>query len=93
MDASSPLDRRTLVATIRDFRFYDAGDPTTDPDFENPPNTGASSYDDPDIVTDTLGADGDTINLYYGAADTFTALCFCDAAEIIKFIKEYPLKG
>jgi fibro-slime domain-containing protein len=48
----------TLLATIRDFRFYDAGDPTTDPDFENPPNNGASSYDDPDIVTDTLGADG-----------------------------------
>src|SRR3984957_416059 len=48
----------TLLATIRDFRFYDAGAPTTDPDFENPPNTGASSYDDPDIVTDTLGPDG-----------------------------------
>jgi fibro-slime domain-containing protein len=47
----------TLMATIRDFRFYDAGDPTTDPDFENPPTTGASSFDDRNIVTDTLGAD------------------------------------
>ena len=24
-------------------------------------------------------------------ADTFTALCFCNAAEIVKFIKDYPL--
>jgi fibro-slime domain-containing protein len=27
----------TIHAIVRDFRFYDAGDPTTDPDFENPP--------------------------------------------------------
>jgi fibro-slime domain-containing protein len=47
----------TLSAVIRDFRFYDAGDPSTDPDFENPPNTGATSFDDLDIVTDTIGSD------------------------------------
>lgn len=27
----------TLAAVIRDFPFYDAGNPTTVPDFENPP--------------------------------------------------------
>jgi beta-1,4-mannooligosaccharide/beta-1,4-mannosyl-N-acetylglucosamine phosphorylase len=32
------------------------------------------------------------IAIYYGAADTFTALCFCNAQEIVKFIKDYPLK-
>ncbi|HSY22131.1 MAG TPA: fibro-slime domain-containing protein [Polyangiaceae bacterium] len=56
-----------IAATIRDFRFYDAGDPTTDPDFENPPvNTEedggmrigyAGPWDDPNIVTNTLGDD------------------------------------
>jgi fibro-slime domain-containing protein len=49
----------TLIAVIRDFRFYDAGDPSTDPDFENPPNNGGQvGGDDHDIVTDTIGSDG-----------------------------------
>jgi fibro-slime domain-containing protein len=56
-DAGASTTPGALMAVIRDFRFYDAGDPTTDPDFENPPTTGASSFDDLDIVTDTLGAD------------------------------------
>ena len=30
--------------------------------------------------------------IYYGAADTFTALCFGDANEIVQFIKENPAK-
>jgi beta-1,4-mannooligosaccharide/beta-1,4-mannosyl-N-acetylglucosamine phosphorylase len=30
--------------------------------------------------------------IYYGAADTFTALCFCYAEEVVEFIKEFPLK-
>ncbi len=57
-----------ITAIIRDFRFYDAGDPTTDPDFENPPynvdqNGNPSQgyqgpWDDHAIVADTLGADG-----------------------------------
>jgi fibro-slime domain-containing protein len=56
-----------IAAVIRDFRFYDAGDPTTNPDFENPPvNTEedggmrvgyAGPWDDPNIVTTTLGDD------------------------------------
>lgn len=29
--------------------------------------------------------------IYYGAADTFSALCFCSAEEIIDFIRENPL--
>jgi beta-1,4-mannooligosaccharide/beta-1,4-mannosyl-N-acetylglucosamine phosphorylase len=32
------------------------------------------------------------IAIYYGAADTFTALCFCQADEVVKFIKDFPLK-
>jgi fibro-slime domain-containing protein len=57
-----------IVAIIRDFRFYDAGDPATDPDFENPPyniddNGNASSgyvgpWDDHAIVANQLGSDG-----------------------------------
>lgn len=56
-----------LVAIIRDFRLYSAGDPTTNPDFENVPHTDqngnpndsyAGPWDDKEIVTDTLGADG-----------------------------------
>ena len=56
-----------LTAIIRDFRMYDAGDPTTDPDFENPPydigNDGGpspgykGSWYDTEIVADALGAD------------------------------------
>jgi fibro-slime domain-containing protein len=58
----------SITATIRDFRFYDAGDPTTNPDFENPPyNIGpsgdaspgyAGDWDDPGEVAATLGSDG-----------------------------------
>jgi fibro-slime domain-containing protein len=76
-DAGTGTLPGTLQAVIRDFRFYDAGDPTTDPDFENPPNTGASSFDDLDIVTDTIGADnkpvyknpGSTTLTTHGQAD------------------------
>src|SRR5437899_844186 len=44
-DGSAPLvegDAMTtvsLLAIVRDFRFYDAGDKTTNPDFENGPYT------------------------------------------------------
>ena len=64
--ASASRAERSL-ATIRDFRFYDAGDPTTNPDFENPPynidqngnpSQGyAGPWDDKNIVTTTLGSD------------------------------------
>ena len=47
----------TLSAVIRDFRFDDAGDPSTDPDFENPAFD-QQGGDDRDIVTDTIGSDG-----------------------------------
>jgi len=29
--------------------------------------------------------------IYYGAADTFTAMCFCSVPEIVDFIKANPL--
>jgi fibro-slime domain-containing protein len=58
----------TMPSVIRDFRFFDPGDGTTNPDFEDPPlgtnqiGQPASGYlgpwDDPDIVLDTLGSDG-----------------------------------
>ncbi len=32
------------------------------------------------------------IAIYYGAADTVSALCFCQAEEIVRFILENPLK-
>jgi beta-1,4-mannooligosaccharide/beta-1,4-mannosyl-N-acetylglucosamine phosphorylase len=32
------------------------------------------------------------IAIYYGAADTVSALCFCQAQEVIQFIKDNPLK-
>lgn len=58
----------TITATVRDFRFYAAGDGTTNPDFENPPygidsSGNASSgyqgpWDDHAIVASALGSDG-----------------------------------
>ncbi len=47
-----------LSATIRDFKLYNAGDPTTDPDFENVPPGGNGPWDDREIVAATLGMDG-----------------------------------
>ena len=56
-----------LNVTIRDFKFHDPADPSTDPDFENSPKTDASGapsttylgpWDDRAIVADALGADG-----------------------------------
>jgi fibro-slime domain-containing protein len=57
-----------IVAVIRDFKLYAAGDTTTDPDFENPPyniddNGNPSSgyvgpWDDHAIVASQLGSDG-----------------------------------
>ena len=32
------------------------------------------------------------IAIYYGAADTVSAVCFCQAQEVIQFIKDNPLK-
>jgi beta-1,4-mannooligosaccharide/beta-1,4-mannosyl-N-acetylglucosamine phosphorylase len=31
------------------------------------------------------------IAIYYGAADTVSAVCFCKADEIVQFCKDYPL--
>ena len=70
-----------IFAIVRDFRFYDASDSTTNLDFENPPYTvdahgnpeptGQINYgpwDDLSIVTDTLGADGKPV--YMDASGT-----------------------
>ena len=37
------------------------------------------------------GATGRTA-IYYAAADTFTALCYCDINEVVQFIKANPLQ-
>ncbi len=60
-EGGTPLDTGApssgvLTATLRDFKLYAAGDPTTNPDFENvPPGDG---WDDRVIVAAALGADG-----------------------------------
>lgn len=55
-----------LTVILRDFRFYNPGDKSTNPDFENPPKTDQSGnpnssyigpWYDKAIVTDTLGDD------------------------------------
>jgi fibro-slime domain-containing protein len=45
-------DTLTLSGTVRDFKYYNASDPTTNPDFENVEGV------DPGIVQSTLGVDG-----------------------------------
>jgi fibro-slime domain-containing protein len=72
----------TLTATVRDFRLYDGGDPSTDPDFENPPfdigqDGGLSpgytgSWYDTEIVADTLGSDGTPVYKNPGATTLTT---------------------
>ncbi len=70
-----------IYATVRDFKFYDATDSTTNQDFENPPYnfdangnpqpTGQINYgpwDDRMITTDTLGSDGKPV--YASASGT-----------------------
>jgi fibro-slime domain-containing protein len=73
-DGSSAIPT-TLAAVIRDFRFYDAGDPTTNPDFENPPAVGmttANGWDDTDIVSNALGADDKPVYKSPGATTLTT---------------------
>jgi fibro-slime domain-containing protein len=72
----------TLVAIVRDLRFYDAGDPSTDPDFENPPYdrdgngnpTGhyLGPWDDRGIVQATLGADHKPVYAHAGGSTLTT---------------------
>src|SRR5256885_1048005 len=69
----------SLIAIVRDFRFYAATEKTTNPDFENPPppdENGApnSAYRGPwhdwAIVTGTLGADRKPV--YSASGSTLT---------------------
>lgn len=69
-----------IVMTIRDFKFWDASDPTTTDDFENPPydigQDGRPSqgyrgdWNDTEIVTDTLGPDNKPV--YKATTKTLT---------------------
>jgi fibro-slime domain-containing protein len=56
-DGSATGNPGDLVLVVRDFKFYDANDPTTNPDFENVPQDRAAGWDDREIVADTLGPD------------------------------------
>lgn len=55
-DVSVPSSA-VLIATVRDFKLYNANDPSTNPDFENVP-PGAGPWDDRDIAAAALGTDG-----------------------------------
>ncbi|HSY21450.1 MAG TPA: fibro-slime domain-containing protein [Polyangiaceae bacterium] len=70
-----------IYATVRDFKFYDSTDPTTNQDFENPPygfdangnpqpmgQINYGPWDDREITTDTLGSDGKPV--YASASST-----------------------
>jgi fibro-slime domain-containing protein len=83
-----------LVAIIRDFRLYSAGDPSTNPDFENVPHTDQNGnpndgylgpWDDTAIVTDTLGSDGKPV--YKSAAKT---LCTHGKAAFDQWYRDVP---
>jgi len=41
----------------------------------------------------TLGADGDAINLYYGAADTSVALATGSVRELLRWLEKHPSDG
>jgi fibro-slime domain-containing protein len=56
----------TITAIVRDFRFYDHNDPTTDPDFEN------VVADDRGIVAMSLGADGKPVYAHPGGTTVTT---------------------
>ena len=64
-DGGSGPTSNMITATIRDFKFYDPNDPTTNADFEHPPKVDAQGnpslsgpWPDTGIVTNTLGTDG-----------------------------------
>ena len=64
---TSTLAPGEILMMVRDFRFYDASDSKTNPDFENVPKTDENGdactpecygpWHDADIVSDTLGSD------------------------------------
>jgi len=56
-DASTATPLFFLTLRIRDFKKYDAKDPTTNPDFENVPAQGLPIPNEKGVVASTLGAD------------------------------------
>ncbi len=46
-----------LMGVVRDFRFYEAGNPMTDMDFENPPRNARNGWDDR-AITMSMASDG-----------------------------------
>jgi fibro-slime domain-containing protein len=93
-DGSGGPTSDALVAIIRDFRLYAAGDPTTNPDFENVPHTDQNGspndsylgpWDDTAIVTDKLGSDGKPV--YKSAGQT---LCTHGKAAFDQWYRDVP---
>jgi fibro-slime domain-containing protein len=75
----------SVLAVVRDFRLYDPNDPSTDPDFENPPNA-PHPWDDHEIVSATLGADGKPVYKHPGA----TTLTTHGQASFDKWYRDVP---
>lgn len=79
---AAPDANRAITVTLRDFRVFDAGDPLTVEDFENPPygigqdgnpSPGyIGSWDDLEIVAETLGADRKPVYAKGNAGPTLT---------------------
>lgn len=64
-----------LTIVIRDFKLYAAGDPTTNPDFENVPMNDPSYFgpwDDRGIVASALGGDGKPVYAHAGGSTVTT---------------------
>ncbi len=80
--SGGPISVATIPAVIRDFKFFDLFDLTTDPDFENPPygigedGQPSSGYlgpwDDHGIVANALGADGKPVYANTGSTTLTT---------------------
>jgi fibro-slime domain-containing protein len=83
-----------LAVVIRDFKIYSASDASTDPDFENTPKTDQSGnpntsymgpWDDLNIVSDALGADGKPVY-----KSTTTTLTTHGKAAFDKWFRDVP---
>jgi fibro-slime domain-containing protein len=62
-----------LTATIRDFKLYNSGDPSTNPDFEHVPTQqpdAQGNWNDPGVVQPQLGADRTPV--YKSSSTTLT---------------------
>lgn len=69
LPSSDAATSTSLVATIRDFKKWDAQDPATNPDFENVPGS-CNPCPEKGIVANTLGGDGKPVYAGGGSVTT-----------------------